>query len=641
MQEDTKIVLPPQNTFTKIQKSKNDDPKSFSIIELKTPYRGLDKLRLEHVVRTGPKEEKRNLRYLGNGIGLVKRATDLDKKDQQHPDFAVKIMKDKKAAENEFRANILLDRDVTWGTMNNKFYVVIPWIDGINYNEYCKQLKEYFRTGKPMTAPLYSITQRILMLIGYLLQVKVLHDLGLILGDPKSSNCMLDSKGNLILIDLDAVHFPNETGWGRTTRYLSPNLINQKKISSKYTAKDDIFIFGHMFAELFPEFFNIKFDEHDQKAAELSYVKISHETPTERMLAKLISLMMFPAPFMRPLVDKCIEQLRTITEHSQRDIPTGISKSKDNDSKTIIDKPAVNIQWSEYIQQLCHLVNEDKSTPYYTINQRLEIFRLYLLQVQEIHDQGIYILDPNIHCIFDCKLGALLNSESKSLDRNFKRYHLPPDLIALPSKKITTQYEQSDDIYIIGHMLAEFFPEFFIVIYDPSGQESPEINASKNSHRYKDFNTYKFLTKLILSMTDDDLSLRPSVSSCIKKLKVIGTQANIDFTLSADEQKIKVADAKKTPNPLDECMLAMEKIIKTNTSKEEKISLLKELCTIWLMKSPDNSEKIQNLYINYLFKISNTPTVKQGYRFHQEIQRGKPLPKKTHEIKDSNKPGHR
>ncbi len=335
--------FPPQNTFKKIQKSKNSDAKTFSIFTLATPYLGFSRLRLEHVVHTGPKDQARNRRYLGNGTGLVKRATNPDNGDWKQPDCAVKIMVDQQAAIREFQANILLGRESTWGTMNKKFYVLIPWIDGITLKNYCEQLKAHCVSSTPMTAHLYSIPRRIRMFIGYLEQVQKLHDQDLILGDPKNSNCMLDSKGHLILIDLDAVHRSGTSGWGRTKLYLPPNLINKESISKDYTAKDDIFILGHMLAELFPEFFNIQFDTHCRRAAELTLVEsFRDKRQTDKNLYKLISVMMHEERFIRPLVDACINQLKMIEKYALSDFSPSIAKTKvERDLKAVTKKSVI------------------------------------------------------------------------------------------------------------------------------------------------------------------------------------------------------------------------------------------------------------------------------------------------------------
>lgn len=339
MSKETKISIPEPVKLIKFQKSDNNNEKESSITIIIPPFQGLSAIRFEHVLRKGPKAEKRSLRYLGGGVGIVKKGFRIATQEPEDPVWAIKIMEDKKLAENEAKYNKILRREVAWGSRNGKYYVITPWIKGVTLEEYCQQLNAFVNQKKSMTYPYLSIPKRILLFIGYLQQVKILCNLGLLIGDPKSSNAMLDFVNNiLLLIDLDAVHKPGNIDWAFTRIFLPPELIglsSKEEIKNKYSESSDIFIFGHMLAELMPEFFTVTFDSSRKKAASLDCSKGVKRTCTRRLLLQAVRSMMDESSFERPTLEACIEFLEMAARQSEIDFASKPIKSKLHEDKDI------------------------------------------------------------------------------------------------------------------------------------------------------------------------------------------------------------------------------------------------------------------------------------------------------------------
>ncbi len=317
------IVPTPEATdLRKIIHSDSKDPDQASIIEIKTPFSNHSRLRFEHVIKAGQNAD----RYANGGIGVVKKLFEEKRKvgSPEKPIGAVKILKKKDASENkksvqyETKYNCLLGREVIWGTMNGKFYIFMPWITGMSLRDYKQHLQNHAKDSKhSLPFPYPSIQQRLKMFRNYLKQAKLFHGLGLILGDPKTRNAMVDFEHETIeLLDFDGVHILGTKGYSTTVKYLPPKLItkNIDQVLEEYSQEDDIFIFGHMLAELFPEFFIIEFDEKTPRAAKLT-IKKTPPSPFET-LEKLVQSMMAEEPTDRPSIDKCLEALQDSLEQS-------------------------------------------------------------------------------------------------------------------------------------------------------------------------------------------------------------------------------------------------------------------------------------------------------------------------------------
>lgn len=318
------IPIPKMIPLDKTQKSDNKDPNRYTIMN--------GRYRFEHVQRTRPKNknDERRYRYRGGNVGLVKKVWDLFKPNDK-PAFAVKIMHNEDRAENEVKYASLLNRETFWGwrwceAFSHKYYVFTPWIDGDNLEEFILRLRECVVNDIPINPDQYlTIPERISMFIGYLRQVKKFHDRGLILGDPKISNCMVDyAHRSLELIDLDSVHRKGDgdMSWRCTIGMLPPNLINATKVEKEYSQKDDIFIFGIMLAQMVPEFFvvEVKNNRVERIPPKFNWaLGISNNQISEpiRNLFSLCSKMTASNPDDRYDIDMCISTLTEIQQNSK------------------------------------------------------------------------------------------------------------------------------------------------------------------------------------------------------------------------------------------------------------------------------------------------------------------------------------
>ena len=202
--------------------------------------------------------------------------------------------------------------------MNYKFYVLTPWIEGMNLKEYSRHLRAKARDDKyqlPFTKPRTYILLH--MFRNYLKQAKIFHDLGLILGDPKSANAMVDTVNGFIeIIDLDAIHPIGTRGTSYTHKYLPPWLISSTSdIFKLYAQADDIYIFGLMLAELFPHIFTITYTEKKP-------TQITEISSKLKPLRKLVLQMTNANPRHRPLIQDCLKGVDTlITEYTPQNVP--------------------------------------------------------------------------------------------------------------------------------------------------------------------------------------------------------------------------------------------------------------------------------------------------------------------------------
>jgi len=249
----------------------------------------------------------------------------VDSKNSQIPIGVVKILTEKEFFLKEIQYHQLLNRHIKFARNNQKFYIFMPFYK-ISLSEYNSQLKKFHNKNLVMKYPLFTPSQRLNFFIGYLEQVKVIHDNKECMGDPKSTNCMLDwdeksiKNPTLNMIDFDGVHIKgSQEKWLHTRICLPPNLINKSshKIGQEYDLPDDIFILGHMLAECFPEFFNVKFHNPPEDfkgqhmAATLEQVasKSREDLEFKNKLYDIICSMMDENPNLRSNIGDCIRRL--------------------------------------------------------------------------------------------------------------------------------------------------------------------------------------------------------------------------------------------------------------------------------------------------------------------------------------------
>ena len=342
--------IPPQTKMVKIEKSDSTDEKKPSTIELDQPYCGVTRWQFQHILKIPGQNTKR---YAGGGIGVVKKGFG------QNLVCAIKIFKDKKYedrvknAENEVKYNCLLGREAIWGIMNGKSYVYAPWIEGMNMHDYAQHLARHAQDSKyalPFKKPRrYTLLQ---MFRNYLKQAKIFHDLGLILGDPKSRNAMVDTvNGTIEIVDFDAIHPIGTRGTAYTHKYLSPNLITRTSgISQLYSQADDIYIFGLMLAELFPLVFNIIYT--DQKPTQIR-VGFSHY----KELVSLVLRMTHGDPRRRPLINDCLGDVDALLKiHT----PKGVPEVKGKDKMDLLSEKLKEREKNVLLGELRQSIIDDK-----------------------------------------------------------------------------------------------------------------------------------------------------------------------------------------------------------------------------------------------------------------------------------------
>jgi serine/threonine protein kinase len=284
----------------------------------------------------------------------------------QDPLCAIKILADKdektrvKRGKNEARYHALLGREVLLSVRNNKSYVFIPpWFDGMNMHDYAKHLKQYaqdyFYTlpfKKPETYTLLRMFRH------YLKQARIFHNLGLILQDPKSSNAMVVN-GTIELFDFDAVHPIGTQENTHTRAYLPPDLIDKssREIGRFYTQADDIYIFGLMLAEIFPEVFNIIHTE--RKPTE---IKVITQRPSfYQDLEDLVLQMTHTDRQQRPSIDACLASIEVLLKiHT----PKGIPEMKGKDELDMLSEKVEERKKQVLLDALCLSItnNESKKT---------------------------------------------------------------------------------------------------------------------------------------------------------------------------------------------------------------------------------------------------------------------------------------
>ncbi len=336
------VTVPAQTKMVKIVKSDSKDENKPSITELSEPYQGRYKLRFQH-----------DKKYAG-GISKLKKGYEEDLKSQD-PVCGIKIFNDKeyknrvKYAENEVKYNCLLEREAAWGMMNNKCYVLLPWIKGMNMHDYASHLKRHARDSKyvlPFKKP--DTYTRLKMFRNYLRQAKIFHDLGLIWGDPKSGNCMVDIVNETFeIIDFDAVHPIGTKGTAYTHMYLPPRLIIKSSgIRAEYSQADDIYIFGLMLAELFPEVFNITYTKNTP-----TVITVIDQGYKE--LEMLVRSMTDTDPNLRPRIDDCLKRVDALLKiYAPKNLPEEKGKDKIDLLSEKIKEREIKILFEELCQSI-------------------------------------------------------------------------------------------------------------------------------------------------------------------------------------------------------------------------------------------------------------------------------------------------
>src|SRR5581483_6385544 len=82
------------------------------------------------------------------------------------------------------------------------YCIFMPWISGVTLEDYYHQLE------KKAITPYPSFPSLIIKFMGYLRQAQIFHNLGLIIGDPRPGNVIVNEDG-FHMIDFDAVHPKN------------------------------------------------------------------------------------------------------------------------------------------------------------------------------------------------------------------------------------------------------------------------------------------------------------------------------------------------------------------------------------------------------------------------------------------------
>lgn len=309
-------------------KSLRGDPLSSNQVHLSQEFRGHHIVSFEHLTdknyaRGGSGKVKKLKSLLGTSIGGV-----------------VKIMTDKRFYEKEIKYHKILGREIVFGEMNGKYYLIMPQFK-VSLSQYNQQLKEFIHHQRPMSLPLFNKRQRLKSFANYLRQAEIIHNRGECLGDPKADNCMLDydekssQDPTLEMIDFDGIHKPGAAErWLRTDKYLPPNLMGQS-VDENYSQPDDIFIFGCMLAECFPEFFEVTYSQNRAHAPIFQILPQAKNNELAMAITDLIERMMDKTPENRPNIKFCIMMvLGLATQAKQQDF-----EQKESDSKSSLPEP--------------------------------------------------------------------------------------------------------------------------------------------------------------------------------------------------------------------------------------------------------------------------------------------------------------
>lgn len=370
------VPAPAASVMTKVRHSVKTDEKRRSQVKLAPSYCGISLVELEHKIKDLKDPHKK--RYAGGGVGKVKKVY---YKNQLIG--ALKIFTNdnkQRDAINEVRYNQLLGRESIWGEMNNKCYVLSPWIDGMNLHEYCKHLKEHAKNPSyqlPFQLPKMAAYQHLKMMKHYFRQVKIFHDLGLIIKDPKTGNAMVNfAKGTIEILDFDAIHPIGKVVNTHTRMYVPPDLISLTgaEIDSKSTQADDIYILGLMIAELFPHIFKMKFTEKKP-----TMVISAHNPFVKNDLIPLVHSMIDSDRTKRPNINECIESIKKILAMDPSTPSLVEEDEKDDEFKQLSKK--INIKEKEILFKKLCLCHQDFPKDF---DQARDIIKIYPEMLNQI-----------------------------------------------------------------------------------------------------------------------------------------------------------------------------------------------------------------------------------------------------------------
>jgi serine/threonine protein kinase len=277
-------------------------------------------------------EHNQEKKYLGGGYGKVKKGYNTLMGNKRMILYAIKIykilkehtLKDREIlAGRESKFHELFGNPCSWSTIGEKVYLIMPWILGINLREHQEGIACEFKKSGTTT---FKIQDRLISSVSYFLQTIVLHLLGMIWGDTKPENIMLNLKMGSEGVDFDAIRFEGDSG-ACSRAYLPPRLIsilNEKTISyaekhimvaESYQQADDIFILGVTLALWIPELFEVILsptlnnDEKPPYSPPEIKVKKDAVLPKDHWLVELITKMTHEDPEQRPTAEACFQEI--------------------------------------------------------------------------------------------------------------------------------------------------------------------------------------------------------------------------------------------------------------------------------------------------------------------------------------------
>lgn len=267
---------------------------------------------LEHVDKT-----KTDQPYIPGGTGKVKKGF-LDAKTPR-PSQAIKIiLRGREKAQqviNEAGIHLLLARRAFAAVINKKdgskkYYLSMPWLGEDLFTYYNQELCDRINMGKPIP----SVDSRRFDFLSLILETKIIHSWGLVLGDPKLENAMKDkSTGAIRWVDFDSVRWQGVSRGAFT--FLTPNLlesIRKSKISDEkdlrvyinriYSQADDIYLIGSMLGKLFPELFQVRSSEWPKIDFVKQYCFEGALYDQHKWFIDLVMQMTHPDPSQRPAI---------------------------------------------------------------------------------------------------------------------------------------------------------------------------------------------------------------------------------------------------------------------------------------------------------------------------------------------------
>jgi serine/threonine protein kinase len=322
-------------------------------------------------------EHNKEKKYRGGGFGKVKEGyPSSERQYNKKPKYAIKIYKKLEGyglihrvvlARREARFYQVFGNTCFWGTIEEKAYLIVPWIPGPNLSEHQNYIAHEFKTSGTIT---FKIQDRLTAFGPYLVQTILLHLLGLIWGDTKPLNIMLNSQTRSLQgIDFDAIRFEGYSGGSCTRTYLPPRLIytlNDEKLSysekqgmveKNYQQADDIFISGVILALWIPELFEVTLSLTLNKKPPYSSpeikVKEAAISSKDKWLVDLIKEMTDENPEKRPTAQACLQELSKNLSHYgcslesnllYKQFVSQVAKTKEYVRKVMIDELFIAIR---------------------------------------------------------------------------------------------------------------------------------------------------------------------------------------------------------------------------------------------------------------------------------------------------------